>query len=225
MSEKSELLRRLRVEVHALEEKLGVDNALAAFLRQQLTDTEEGTVDERRGQVFRRAAWDLTEHDVMAELVRVQPAASKDVTEAVVALGGRLDQKYAEFRAVREFSESINEGYLLADVMRNAFAILDTVLPYDRMGVSLIDEDRIGHKWVRLEWVQANYETIHLKVGHSAKLDQSTLHDSVFGQDPLFLNDLAKHYEENPDSTTSAMLLKEGIHSNLSYPLIVHGEV
>lgn len=219
------MLRRLRVEVHVLEEKLGADNALAVFLRQQLADTEAGTADERREQVFRRAAWDLTEHDVMAELVKVEPDASKDVTEAVVALGARLDQKYAEFRAVREFSESINDGYLLNDVMKNAFAILDTVLPYDRIGVSLIDEDRIGYKWIRLEWVQANYEKLHLKAGHSAKLDQSALYDSVFGREPLFLNDLRKHFEKNPDSTVSAMLLKEGIHSNLSYPLIVHDEV
>ncbi len=69
--ERNELIRRLRVEIHALEERLGDDNKLAYILRQQLHDTETGVANERRDQVFRRAAWDLTEHDVMEELTKV----------------------------------------------------------------------------------------------------------------------------------------------------------
>ena len=119
--ERSELIRRLRVEIHALEERLGKDNQLANILREQLHHTEHGTVDERCEQVFRRTAWDLTEHDVLEELMKVEPEGAKDVTDTIVGLGARLDQKYAEFRAVREFSERINKGYLLNDVMNNAF--------------------------------------------------------------------------------------------------------
>ena len=87
MVERNELIRRLRVEIHALEERLGDDNKLADILREQLQQAEQGSIDERREQVFRRAAWDLTEHDVMEELTKVEPEQAKDVTDAIVGLG------------------------------------------------------------------------------------------------------------------------------------------
>ncbi len=59
--------------------------------------------------------------------------------------------------------------------MNNAFGILESVLPYDDIAVSLIDDDRTGQKWVRLDWVAAKYENLHLKSGHSAKLEQGNL--------------------------------------------------
>ena len=89
----------------------------------------------------------------------------------------------------------------------------------------MIDEDRAGHKWVRLEWVAAKYDNLHLKAGHSAKLEQSNLQGSFLGREPMFINNLEKHTAENPESTTTQLLLKEGLLSNLSYPFIIRDKV
>ena len=224
MTVRSEIIRRLRIEIHALEGKFGGENTLLKLLRKQLIDHETSAVDERREHVFRRAAWDLTGHAGFAELGRAQPLIAQEVTKGVIALGDHLDQKYVELRALREITECMNDGQLLSEVMANAFPILERVVPYDRIGVSLIDKDSIGHKWVRLEWVQAKYDKVYLKPGHSAQLDHGGLQESFYGHEPFFINDLEKYFGQNPDSTTAALLLKEGVLSNLAYPLTVRGQ-
>ena len=225
MTNRSEIIRRLRIEIHALEQKFPKDNPLIGLLRTQLEDHETCAADERREQVFRRAAWDLTGQAASIDLGRSKPSDHPSVDEAIVALGSQLDHKYVELRALREIGECMHDGQLLNEVMENAFDILEQVVPYDRIGVSLIDKDRLGHKWIRLEWVKAKYKSTYLNPGHAAQLEQSNLQQTLFGRYPFFINDLRSYAELNSESTTAALLLKEGVRSNLAFPLTLRSEV
>jgi hypothetical protein len=211
MSDRSEIIRRLRIEIHALEKTFVGDNPLIELLRKQLAEHEACAVDERREHVFRRAAWDLSGSGASVDIGRDQTPTLKNVADAVIALGGHLDQKYVEVRAMREITECMNNGQLLSEVMDNAFSILETVVPYDRLGISLIDIDSAGNEWVRLDWVQAKYAELYVKPGHSAQLETSRLQESFFCHKPFFMNDLEFYVSQNPNSTTAALLLKVSV--------------
>ena len=175
--------------------------------------------------MFRRAAWDLSGQVVSIDLGRNQSSTQGDVTQAIIAPGGHLDHKYLELQTLREITECMNAGQLLSEVMDDAFEILEKTVPYDRLGISLIDTDGMGNDWVRLEWVRAQYEKLHLQIGHSAQLNASSLQESFFRQSPYFINDLESYVRENPNSTSAALLKKGGILSNLAYPFIVREKV
>ncbi len=218
MANRTETIQRLRTEIHALERQLGAGNRLIDLLRHQLSEHESCTADERREHIFRRAAWDLVGRRAV-DATSLTPMTKDDISKSIVALGAHLDQKYAEIRAMREVTEYMNGGHLLNEVMDNIFPILEKVVPYDRIGVSMIDTDQYGYKWVRLEWVRAKYKKLFLKPGYASQLDRSHLPDNFFQHDPQIINDMEGHADEHPNSVTAALLLKEGVRSNLTYPI------
>lgn len=58
-----ETSRHLKAELAALESRLDSQNQLIVALREQLTAHEGGVTDERRTQIFRRAAIDMVPDD------------------------------------------------------------------------------------------------------------------------------------------------------------------
>ena len=100
------IIKHLRTEIAALESRVGHQNRLLSSLREQLHAHEGATGDERRTQIFRRAAIDMVSIDGQREFADLihDDVPARDLSDALVALGSRLDHKFAEIKALNEIT-------------------------------------------------------------------------------------------------------------------------
>ncbi len=110
MNDRDRTVRHLRTEIAALDQRLESTNQLVESLRTQLGAHEARTGDDRRTQVFRRAAIDIVPDAATREFANLAPVTIKDMGEALVAVGSRLDHKFAEIEALSEITERMNAG-------------------------------------------------------------------------------------------------------------------
>ncbi|MBN1666593.1 MAG: HAMP domain-containing histidine kinase [Anaerolineales bacterium] len=113
-----------------------------------------------------------------------------------------------------------NAGLVLEQVLDNVFHDLKDLIPYDRLGVSVIDAD--GQQ-VRAIWARSSQPEITLKTGYSASLAGSSLATILETRQPRILNDLNAYLEAHPKSESTRLILAEGIRSSLTCPLMVNG--
>jgi len=225
MDKRNEIIHHLQAEIAALESRLDSNNNLILSLREQLKVHEANKGDDRREQIFRRAAVDLLPESSDKEFPSQEPITLKDMGDALIALGHRLDHKYAETRALIEISDHINAGKFFDDVMDHVFENFTTLLPYDRLGVALIEKESSGRRLVRWHWVRAKYEPLMVQRGYVAVLDGSSLEETLKTGEPRITNDLKNYLKAYPNTPASRAVLKEGIKSSLTCPLVLQGTV
>ena len=131
----------------------------------------------------------------------------------------RLRQREDEFRKLMVLTENVNRGNTLEQVLDNLYEEARCVIPYDRIGFSLIDRDRgvVMARWVRSE------RPIELGIGYEAPLAGSSLRHIVETGQPRIINDLEAYLQARPTSKNATLLRREGIQSSLTCPLIVQG--
>lgn len=108
----------------------------------------------------------------------------------------------------------------LVEVVDFLFKSTQDLFPCDRIGVAFLEE---GGRRLRLHYVTANYEPLHLAGGYSADLDGSSLAAIFRNSTPRIINDLSGYAVDHPGSESTAMLLKEGVRSSMTCPLLVDG--
>lgn len=219
------IVRRLKSEISALESRLDENNQLMVALREQLKAHEDHTASDRRTQVFRRAAIDMVPQDEDREFSNLKPVLVKDMSDALVVLGSRLDHKYAEINALSEISQRINAGIFFDEVLDHVFEHFQSIIPYDRIGVALTEKTENGVSLVRAQWARANYDTLYIHKGYAAAMKGSSLQDIADTREPRILNDLNEYLSNNPKSHSTRLILREGIQSSLTCPLIARGNV
>ena len=225
MAERDKIIRHLRTEIRALDSRLDADNNLLLSLRAQLRAHETHTGDDRRTQVFRRAANDIVPDQSTREFADLGPVSVKDMGEALIAVSSRLDLKFAEVKALGEITERVNSGVFFDEVLDHVFETFEKIIPYDRIGVALIEESAKGPTMVRAQWGRAKYENLALDKGYTAPLEGSSLLKITQSREPLIINNLEIHLEIHPASKPTRLLVKEGIRSNLTCPLVVQDKV
>ena len=225
MTNREDIIRQLKTELAALESRLESKNSLILALQEQLHSHESKSVDERRSQIFRRAALDIVPDPSHKEFADLGPLDVKDVTDAFVALSTRLDHKFAETRALIEITAHVNSGMFFNEVLDHVFESFIELIPYDRIGVALLEKNEAGETLVREQWCRANYEPMYIRKGHAAHLDQTSLKEVAESRKPRIINNLEIHLENKPDSPAARLILKEGIGSNLTCPLISRDQV
>lgn len=140
---------------------------------------------------------------------------------ALVDLGHTLEKKFQEINTLAEVTEKINAGLILDDVLSHVFDMFRPIIPYDRIGFSLLDEDGAV---LRARWARADYEEFHLTPGYSAKLVGSSLQRILRSGQPRILNDLEDYLSRHPDSEATRLIVAEGVRSSLTCPLIALGK-
>lgn len=223
-SDRSHVIHQLRTEIAALEGRMDSKNHLIESLREQLHDHETRSVDERRTQIFRRAARDIVDDHSSVEFSTPPPLIMQDMGDALVELGSRLDYKFAEVKALSEITEEINAGVFLDEVLDHVFDGFDALIPYDRIGVALIEKEGTGNEIVRSQWSRSRYESDSISNGYSARLAGSSLAQVAKSGHPRILNDLKEYYDGKPESNSTRLILKEGVRSSLTCPLIARGK-
>jgi class 3 adenylate cyclase len=227
VADRDKIIRHLKTEIAALETRLGDQNSLLASLRAQLQDHEAAAGDERRTQIFRRAAIDMVPYHGHLREFSEDDASSpgSDLGEALIALGSRLDHKFAEIKALSEITSRVNSGMFFDDVMDHVFENFESLIPFDRIGIALVDRTESGKTLARARWHRAKYDGLALKEGFAAILSGSTLETIASSRTPRIINDLAAYLEDHPTSASTRLIRKEGIMSSLTCPLVAGEQV
>jgi signal transduction histidine kinase len=110
----------------------------------------------------------------------------------------------------------------LDDVIDLLFERTGTILPFDRLGLSFVEED--GRRIVS-RYVRATYDHVLLGKGYSEDLRDSSLEHVLRRGTPRVIDDLQRYLEEHPGSRSTKLLLREGVRSSLTCPLIVEGRI
>jgi signal transduction histidine kinase len=119
-------------------------------------------------------------------------------------------------------NEKIAAKPSLNDVCDYLFETTRSLIPFDRIGLAFIEDE--GHRLVS-QYARADYEPLLLTRGYVGELRGSSLEGVIKTCQPRIINDLQSYLEEHPSSHSSYLLVREGIRSSLTCPLVVEGRV
>lgn len=129
----------------------------------------------------------------------------------------------AEFSAEeRAILDAINRRVAAAEslnaVMNFVFDSMRPICPCDRIGIAFLDENGLR---VVSHWHKALYEPIYLGKGFAQDLRGSSLEGIIKTGRTRLINDLEQYLELHPDSVSTKLIVREGVRSNMTCPLIV----
>lgn len=139
---------------------------------------------------------------------------------ALDELAGTLDKRYQEVRRLNQITTRINAGLLLEEVLEGVYRDFREMIPYNRIGFSLIDNET---QTVRAVWAKSELPVVRIMAGFSAPLKGSSLQKIVETRQPRIINDLCRYLELKPDSEATQLIVLEGIRSSLTCPLVANG--
>lgn len=153
---------------------------------------------------------------------------SKEGTDEVAKLGTALEdlarsleKRFEEITTLTEITTQINSGMLLDDVLNYVFKSFRPIIPYDRIGCALIEEDG---KVVRARWARSDSKEMEITKGYSSSLEGSSLQIIMQTGQPRIINDLQDYLRGHPNSDSTKRIVKEGMHSSLTCPLRALGK-
>ena len=135
-------------------------------------------------------------------------------------LARNLERRYQELQKLNRITAHINAGLVLEDVLDNVYRDFHEVIPYNRIGCSLIED---GGKMVRAHWAKSDQPDLKITRGYSAPLASSSLETILATGQPRVLNGLVDYHKHKPDSAPTQLIVAEGIRSSLTCPLIANG--
>ena len=180
---------------------------------------------DERISAYRRAAQAMARGQFRPPLpgvVEGPPADEIDrLGRALSRLGAALERKFAEANALIRLGERVNAGLVLGDVLDQIFDSFRSIIPYDRIGCSLLEDE--GHT-VRAVWSRSLGAAPKLGIGYSAPLAGSSLARIIETGRPRIINDLEQYLREHPRSLSTRLVLSDGVRSSLTCPLVALGK-
>jgi hypothetical protein len=108
----------------------------------------------------------------------------------------------------------------LENVMNFLFEATQESCAFDRLGLAFHEQD--SGRMVSY-WNRAVYENLLLDKGYSRPLRGSSLAEVIESGRTRLINDLGVYLQQKPDSESTRMLVREGIRSSMTCPLVVEG--
>jgi len=139
---------------------------------------------------------------------------------AIGELGRAFECRVRVSDALALVAQQVNTGLTLDEVCGSVYESLRSLIPYDRIGVSFLED---GGRVVRAHWARAEDGPIRLDRGYSARLQGSSLERIVATGEARILDDLEAYLAEHPTSESTRLLVEEGIRSSLTCPLTAMG--
>lgn len=152
--------------------------------------------------------------------VRVPLEPSDDLAglgQVLIELGKIMQARFSEMKHLLAITEKINAGLMLEDVLNYIYDSCRTIIPYQRIGLALLDET--GQN-LYARWARAEYGDVQLSTGYKASLERSSLKRVIESGEPRIINDLEAHLAAHPESDSTRRILSEGIRSSLTCPLL-----
>lgn len=131
-----------------------------------------------------------------------------------------VESRTVELARLSQLTEAINEAVTVEEVLEHLYENLRSIVPYDRIGLALLDEDQIVLKAV---WSRGKVEPVGIARGYEAPLAGSSLENVLASGKPRIIPDLEKHLADHPESNSTRKILSEGVRSNLTCPLRAMG--
>ncbi len=139
--------------------------------------------------------------------------------QPIQKLAEKLKHDTLQSQKLNTLTANINAGLTLEDILDRLYQDFREVIPYNRIGFSLIEEGNI----VRARWARTDQKEIQITAGYSSSLEGSSLENILKSGEPRILNDLQAYYAKKPTSESTRLILAEGIRSSLTCPLVANG--
>ncbi len=139
--------------------------------------------------------------------------------ESARNLVNHIRRREEQFTKLMRITERINHGVMLEEILDFLYEEMQDTIPYDRIGFSLIDRSR---GTVVARWARSNRK-MRLKRGYEAQLKGSSLEEIIQTGKPRIIDDLECYLGEKQDSKSTMLIVREGMRSSLTCPLIVQG--
>ena len=137
-------------------------------------------------------------------------------------LSSYLQKQFDKNQSLYRIMVECNLNLRLIDVLNHIYESFQDHLPYDRISLALIENDK---NKLKLHWARANYNNLELNTGYSFPItDSSNLQKLIESQEILIIDDLSAYLEKHSESNLIQAASKEGIHSCLICPLIATGK-
>ncbi len=140
--------------------------------------------------------------------------------EALRDLARSLEARYREVQQLERITTRINAGLLLDDVLDNVFQDFREVIPYERIGLALLEADG---QLVRARWARSDLPVVKINHNFAQPLAGGSLEVILHTGQPRILNDLPAYLEMRPSSESTRLIVAEGLKSSLTCPLIANG--
>ncbi len=109
------------------------------------------------------------------------------------------------------------EGYGgIPEILENLAPVIYKIIPFDRIALAV--NDQAGR--VTAESAFTKYQGVFLEPGHSEYLYQSTLPQLIERGEGRIINDLPGYAHKKKVSESTMLILREGIQSSLTIPLV-----
>jgi len=132
-----------------------------------------------------------------------------------------LEAAFEEASLLGKITERINAGHGISEILEFVYTTFANIIPYDRIGLALVEADG---KTVCSQWARSKHGVARLGEGYRAPLEGSSLKDVFESGMPRIIDDLPSYAVAHPDSTSSQVIVDEGMRSSLTCPLIAKGE-
>ena len=176
---------------------------------------------EDRLERLRLAAGRMVHGDYQVYLPIEPRDAIGRLSLTLVELGQTLDQRQQQHERLFEVMEQINRGLTVDQVLDHIYAGFRSLVPYDRIGFALVDEER---RRVRSVWARSTAPELRLRTGHELSLNRGSLQQVLARSQPRIINDLEGYLSQHPSSDATRKIVAEGMRSSLTCPLLVGGK-
>ena len=139
------------------------------------------------------------------------------LAESIQHASASFEKKYRRQRLLNSITEYINNGLTLNDILDYVYNSFQEIIPYDRIGIALIEEEK---KLIKVCCVRSKATVIKINRGYSAPIEGSSLAAIIESGQPRIINDLEIYLKNHPDSVSTRLILEEGMRSSLTCPLI-----
>ena len=102
------------------------------------------------------------------------------------------------------------------------FEAVQPIFDCDRVSVSFLEED--GARLVA-HYTRAGYDPVLLKKGYAEELGGSSLARVLESGQPRVIDDLEEYLSARPSSVSTRLLVREGVRSSMTCPLLVEGRI
>lgn len=120
---------------------------------------------------------------------------------------------------INDITLSINRGNSLEEVFELIYARVKGLVPCNRMAIAVLDEAR-----ERLSIIAARSDgKMVLGKGYTGEVAGSSLGPLIREGRTRIINDLQAHLAAKPSSESTRLIVKEGMRSSLTLPLLVQG--
>ncbi len=119
-----------------------------------------------------------------------------------------------------KINSQVAAGDSIEQILGFVFSETRGIMPCDRIGLALLEESgRRAAAHVAL----ASYSPLYLNKGYSADVEATSLGRVLKTGEPRIIGDLETYALAHPHSETTRMLLREGVRSSMTCPLVVNG--